>query len=226
MNILLVEDDEETASFICRGLREAGDAVTHLYDGRKGLLAATQAEYDTLVFDRLLPGMDGLDAVRVLRESHIETPIIMLTALAGIEDRVNGLEAGADDYLVKPFAFAELYARIRALCRRKPLLQEEHLLTVHDLTLDRTTQQVSRQGQLLELMPREYRILEYLMLNASQLVTRTMLLECVWGYNFDPKTSLVQTHVSRLRAKVDKPFDSDLIKTVRGSGYVLGSPDP
>ncbi|MEO0436373.1 MAG: response regulator transcription factor [Pseudomonadota bacterium] len=224
MNILLVEDDLETAEFICRGLRETGDAVKHVADGREGLLAATQVNYDTIVFDRMLPGMDGLDAVRVLRETHVDTPIIMLTALAGIEDRVNGLEAGADDYLVKPFAFAELYARIRALCRRKPLQNEEHQLIVHDLILDRTTQEVSRNGARLDLMPREYRILEYLMMNVGQLVTRTMLLEKVWGYNFDPKTSLVQTHVSRLRTKVDKPFKEELIRTVRGSGYLIDGP--
>ncbi|MEM6300637.1 MAG: response regulator transcription factor [Pseudomonadota bacterium] len=224
MNILLVEDDLETAEFICRGLRETGDAVKHVTDGREGLLAATQESYDTIVFDRMLPGMDGLDAVRVLRETHIDTPIIMLTALAGIDDRVNGLDAGADDYLVKPFAFAELYARIRALGRRKPLQNEEHQLIVHDLILDRTTQEVTREGARLDLMPREYRILEYLMMNVGQLVTRTMLLEKVWGYSFDPKTSLVQTHVSRLRSKVDKPYGQELIRTVRGSGYLIDGP--
>ena len=224
MNILLVEDDQETAEFICRGLQESGDAVTHLANGRAGLLAAPQSNFDTIVFDRLLPGMNGLDAVRVLRESHVDTPIIMLTALAGIDDRVAGLDAGADDYLVKPFAFAELSARIRALCRRKPLQSEEHQLLCHDLTLDRTTQEVARAGRRLDLMPREYRILEYLMMNTGQLVTRTMLLEKIWGYNFDPKTSLVQTHVSRLRAKVDKPFELELIRTVRGSGYILEAP--
>ncbi|MEM1188303.1 MAG: response regulator transcription factor [Pseudomonadota bacterium] len=224
MNILLVEDDEETAAFVTRGLRESGDAVTHCSDGRAGMLAATERSFDAIVFDRMLPGMDGLDAVRILRESSVDTPIIMLTALAGINDRVDGLEAGADDYLVKPFAFAELYARIRALSRRKPLVPETHELRVHDLQLDRTTQSVHRGDARLDLLPREYRILEYLMLNAGQLVTRTMLLEKVWGYNFDPKTSLVQTHVSRLRAKVDKPFSDELIRTVRGSGYMIDAP--
>ena len=224
MNILLVEDDAETATFITRGLRESGAAVTHVSDAPQGIVAATQHDYDTIIFDRMLPGMDGLDAVRVLRQSKIETPIIMLTALAGIDDRVDGLEAGADDYLVKPFAFAELYARIRALGRRQPMQQEELRLQIADLLLDRTTQQVTRGGQRIDLMPREYRILEFLMQHPGQLVTRTMLLEKVWGYNFDPKTSLVQTHVSRLRAKVDKPFEEELIRTVRGSGYIIDAP--
>lgn len=224
MNILLVEDDRETAGFICRGLRESGAAVTHVTDAAGGILAATQHAFDAIIFDRMLPGMDGVDAVRVLRQSKIDTPIIMLTALAGIDDRVDGLEAGADDYLVKPFAFAELYARIRALGRRQPMQTEELRLQLLDLVLDRATQQVTRSGQRLDLMPREYRILEYLMQNAGQLVTRTMLLEKVWGYSFDPKTSLVQTHVSRLRAKVDKPFATELIRTVRGAGYLIDAP--
>ncbi|MEL7045410.1 MAG: response regulator transcription factor, partial [Pseudomonadota bacterium] len=178
---------------------------------------------DLIVLDLMLPGEDGVSICRRLSREDAP-PIIMLTALAGINDRVDGLEAGADDYLVKPFAFAELYARIRALSRRKPLVQETHELRVHDLYLDRTTQAVTRGESRLDLLPREYRILEYLMLNAGQLVTRTMLLEQVWGYNFDPKTSLVQTHVSRLRAKVDKPFSEELIRTVRGSGYMIDAP--
>ena len=177
-----------------------------------------------IVFDRLLPGLDGLDAGRVLRQSGVTTPIIMLTALSGIDDRVDGLEAGADDYLVKPFAFSELHARIRALSRRQPLTEEVTRLQVGDLVMERTTQIATRDNHVLDLLPREYRILEYLMQNEGQLVTRTMLLEKIWGYKFDPKTSLVQTHLSRLRAKVDKPFDTELIRTVRGSGYVISAP--
>ncbi|MEL6386263.1 MAG: response regulator transcription factor [Pseudomonadota bacterium] len=224
MHILLVEDNQETAAFISRGLEEAGDAVTAATSAQEGLLAASAHTFDVIIFDRLLPGMDGLDAVRVLRQSGIVTPILMLTALDGIDDRVNGLEAGADDYLTKPFAFAELYARLRALARRQPLVEAETTrLTVGDLVLERTTQTVTRAGERLDLLPREYRILEYLMLNEGQLVTRTMLLERVWGYRFDPKTSLVQTHLSRLRAKVDRPFEIELIRTVRGAGYVLSA---
>ncbi|MEM9738522.1 MAG: response regulator transcription factor [Pseudomonadota bacterium] len=224
MKILLVEDNEETAAFITRGLLEAGHGVDHETSANKGLIAAAANPYDVIVFDRLLPGMDGLDAVRVLRQSGLTTPILLLTALSGIDDRVKGLEAGADDYLVKPFAFAELYARVRALARRQPLNEEPTRLEVADLVLERTTQKVMRAGQMLDLLPREYRILEFLMQNEGQLVTRTMLLETIWGYRFDPKTSLVQTHLSRLRAKVDRPFKTDLISTIRGAGYVIAAP--
>lgn len=225
MRILLVEDNEETVAFTSRGLEEAGDVVTVATSAQEGLLIAAAHAFDVIIFDRLLPGMDGLNAVRVLRQSGIDTPILMLTALDGIDDRVNGLEAGADDYLTKPFAFAELYARLRALARRQPLAEPETTrIVVGDLVMERTSQVVTRAGVQLELLPREYRILEYLMLNEGQLVTRTMLLEKVWGYRFDPKTSLVQTHLSRLRAKVDRPFDTELIRTVRGAGYVLSAP--
>ena len=224
VHILLVEDNQETTAFISRGLEESGDTVTVAGSAQEGLLSAAAHTFDVIIFDRLLPGMDGMDAVRVLRQSGIVTPILMLTALDGIDDRVNGLEAGADDYLTKPFAFAELYARLRALARRQPLVEAETTrLTVGDLVLERTSQTVTRAGERLDLLPREYRILEYLMLNEGQLVTRTMLLETVWGYRFDPKTSLVQTHLSRLRAKVDRPFETELIRTVRGAGYVLSA---
>ncbi|MEO1660294.1 MAG: response regulator transcription factor [Pseudomonadota bacterium] len=225
MRILLVEDNQETVAFTSRGLEEAGDVVTVATSAQEGLLMAAAHAFDVIIFDRLLPGMDGLDAVRVLRQSGIETPILVLTALDGIDDRVNGLEAGADDYLTKPFAFAELYARLRALTRRQPLTEAETTrIVVGDLVMERTNQVVTRAGMRLELLPREYRILEYLMLNEGQIVTRTMLLEKIWGYRFDPKTSLVQTHLSRLRAKVDRPFDTELIRTVRGAGYVLSAP--
>ena len=224
MRILLVEDNQETAAFISRGLEEAGDTVTTAETAQEGLLTAAAHSFDVIIFDRLLPGMDGLDAVRVLRRSGIVTPILMLTALDGIDDRVNGLEAGADDYLTKPFAFAELYARVRALARRQPLTDAGTTrIVIGDLVMDRTSQTVTRANERLDLLPREYKILEYLMLNEGNVVTRTMLLEKVWGYRFDPKTSLVQTHLSRLRAKVDRPFDTELIRTVRGAGYVLSA---
>lgn len=224
MQVLLVEDDEETAAFIERGLLEAGHSVTHDASANDGLISAAAKSFDVIVFDRLLPGMDGVDAVRVLRQSGVTTPILLLTALDGIDDRVKGLEAGADDYLVKPFAFAELYARLRALARRQPLVEETQRRQIADLVLERTTQLVTRAGQRLELLPREYRILDYLMAHEGQVVTRTMLLETIWGFQFDPKTSLVQTHVSRLRNKVDKPFAIELIHTVRGAGYVISAP--
>ena len=223
MNVLLIEDDADTAEFVGRGLRELGYTVAYCDNARDGILQASTADFDVIVFDRLLPGMDGMDAVRLLRGSKVETPVLMLTALDGIDDRVAGLEAGADDYMVKPFAFAELHARIRALSRRQPLAQSETQLSAGELTLDRTTREVTRDGVSLDLLPREYEILEILLSHQDQVVTRTMLLERVWGYTFDPKTSLVQTHVSRLRAKVDKPFPRELIQTVRGAGYMLSA---
>ncbi len=222
MHVLIVEDDLETGEFLTRGLKEAGETAEHVSSVDEALLLAPQRRFDAIIFDRLLPGMDGIDAVRVLRKANVETPIIMLTALSGIDDRVAGLEAGADDYMVKPFAFSELYARLQALLRRQPLSAEVTVLKVADLMLDRTTQVVTRAGETVELARREYKILELLMQNVGQVVTRTMLLERVWGYGFDPRTSIVQTHVSRLRAKVDKPYGAELIRTVRGSGYVIG----
>lgn len=225
MNILLVEDNQEVVAFVSRGLQEAGDAVSIATSAKQGLIDAAAHSFDVIIFDRLLPGMDGVDAVRVLRQSGVVTPILVLTALDGIDDRVTGLEAGADDYLTKPFAFAELYARLRALVRRQPMIDTDPTrLEVGELVLERPTQIVTRAGVKLDLLPREYKILEHLMMNEGQLVSRTMLLEKIWGYRFDPKTSLVQTHMSRLRAKVDKPFDSELIRTVRGAGYVIGEP--
>ncbi|REL26248.1 DNA-binding response regulator [Thalassotalea euphylliae] len=221
MKVLLVEDDKDTAGFILRGLRQAGESAHHETTGKAGIISATTSQVDVIIFDRLLPDMDGIDAIRVLRQAKILAPIIVLTALAETAERVAGLDAGADDYLVKPFAFSELYARLKALSRRQPLQPVNHQLTLGDLTLDRTSRKVSRNGQLITLLPREYQILEYLLLYPNQLITKTMLLEKVWGFSFDPKTSLVQTHVSRLRGKLDKPFAYDLIKTVRGSGYII-----
>ncbi|KZN64412.1 response regulator transcription factor [Pseudoalteromonas luteoviolacea] len=225
MKVLIVEDDFDTADFIKRGLAQNGDVAHHVGTAQQGMILATSEAFDVIIFDRLLPNMDGIDAVRILRGSNVATPIIMLTALSETVDRVSGLDAGADDYLVKPFDFSELYARLKALTRRQPLKQEALSLSIGDLVLERTARKVSRRGQILDLNPKEYQILEYLMMNPGQLVTKTMLLEKVWGFNFDPKTSLVQTHVSRLRNKVDKPFETELIKTIRGSGYILSDHD-
>ncbi|KNC66234.1 response regulator transcription factor [Pseudoalteromonas ardens] len=226
MHILLVEDDPDTAEFICAGLAQHNAQVQHCDNAERAMLSASAHAFDVIIFDRLLPNMDGLDAVRILRASKVTTPIIMLTALSDTADRVAGLEAGADDYLVKPFAFAELYARLKALARRQPLRADTLELVIGELRLNRTSRQVQRAGREIELMPKEYQILEYMMQHPEQLITKTMLLEQVWGFSFDPKTSLVQTHVSRLRNKLDKPFTFDMIKTIRGSGYLLtGSTD-
>ncbi|REL35014.1 response regulator transcription factor [Thalassotalea euphylliae] len=221
MRVLLVEDDIDTADFIVRGLSQSGEFTHHETTGKGGIISATTGDFDVIIFDRLLPDMDGVDAIRVLRQSKLLTPIIVLTALAETNERVAGLEAGADDYLVKPFAFSELHARLKALARRQPLQPVNQQLQLGDLIVDRTTRKVTRAGQTITLLPREYQILEYLLLNTDQLITKTMLLENVWGFSFDPKTSIVQTHVSRLRTKLDKPFAYDLIKTVRGSGYLI-----
>lgn len=224
MKILLIEDDDETATFIQRGLKEQGNLVDRAATGRDGMFLAGDGDYDVLIVDRLLPGMDGLNVVRLLRQAGVTTPVLFLSALSGLDDRIGGLDAGGDDYLVKPFAFAELLARLRALVRRPPLAANGNLLQVADLVLDRLSRRVERAGKGIELQPREFRLLEYLMEHQGEVVTRTMLLEHVWEYHFEPKTSVVETHMSRLRAKVDKPFDAELIRTVRGAGYVLSSP--
>jgi two-component system OmpR family response regulator len=221
LKVLLIEDDDETALFIARGLNERGDVVDRAATARDGLFLASDGQYDVLIVDRLLPGMDGLHVVRLLREAKVATPVLFLTALGGLDDRVKGLDAGGDDYLVKPFAFSELSARLRALHRRPPLNPPSAVLQIADLTLDRLSRRVERAGQSIDLQPREFRLLEYLMLHPGEVVTRTMLLEHVWDYHFEPKTSVVETHMSRLRAKIDKPFAAELIRTVRGSGYVI-----
>lgn len=224
MKVLLIEDDDETAEFIIRGLRERGDLVERASTGRDGMFLAGDGDYDVLVVDRLLPGIDGLNVVRMLREAEVATPVLFLSALSGLDDRISGLDAGGDDYLVKPFAFSELLARLRALVRRPPMTAASNVLQVADLVLDRLARRVERGGSSIDLQPREFRLLEYLMEHAGEVVTRTMLLEHVWEYHFEPKTSVVETHMSRLRAKVDKPFGNELIKTVRGAGYVLSPP--
>jgi two-component system OmpR family response regulator len=225
MKILLVEDDAETAEFIKRGLTEAGHTVDHAADGRDGLFLASDGSYDVLVVDRMLPKLDGLGMVRALRAADVRTPALFLTARAGVGDRVEGLEAGADDYLGKPFAFAELLARLNALARRPPLTQAATVLKVGDLEMDLLKRSVTRGGQRIELQPREFRLLEYLMQRAGQVVTRTMLLEGVWDFHFDPKTSVVETHISRLRAKLDREGAPPLIHTMRGAGYCIRAPD-
>lgn len=221
MKILVVEDDAETAAYIIRGLREAGHVVDHAPDGQEGLFLATGGGHDVMVVDRMLPKLDGLSLVRALRAAGNSTPAIFLTARAGVGDRIEGLDAGGDDYLTKPFAFAELLARINALARRPPLQQETTVLRAGGLEMDLLKRTVQRAGKRIELQPREFRLLEFLMRRAGQVVTRTMLLEGVWDFHFDPKTSVVETHISRLRAKVDKGFDRELIHTVRGAGYVI-----
>ena len=221
MRILLVEDDAETAAYVRRGLAEAGHTVDHAADGQDGLFLASGGGHDVLVVDRMLPKLDGLALVRALRAAGVTAPAIFLTARAGVGDRVEGLDAGGDDYLAKPFAFAELLARINALARRPRLQQETTLLRVGDLEMDLLRHTVTRAGQRIPLQPREWRLLEFLMRRKGEVATRTMLLEAVWDFHFDPMTSVVETHVSRLRAKIDKGFDRPLIHTVRGAGYVV-----
>jgi two-component system, OmpR family, response regulator len=221
MRILLIEDDRQTAAYIAKGLTEEGHIVDSLSDGRDGLVHATAEPYDLVIVDRMLPGLDGLALVKTLRAAGSKVPILMLTSMGGIDDRVDGLEAGADDYMVKPFAFSELQARVNALARRPPMRTEEAVLKAGDLEMDLITRAVKRAGQAIDLQPREFRLLEVLLRNKGRIVTRTMLLERVWDFHFDPKTSVVETHISRLRAKVDKPFESELIQTVRGTGYTI-----
>jgi two-component system OmpR family response regulator len=225
MKLLVVEDDRETGAYLKRGLSEAGHTVDLAESGREGLFLAAGEAYDVVVLDRMLPQTDGMTVLRTLRASGVRTPVLLLTALGGIDDRVEGLEAGADDYLVKPFAMAELLARINALARRPPTQDIPAVLQVADLRLDRLTRSVTRGGARVELQPREFQLLEYLMRNAGRVVTRTMLLESVWDFHFDPRTNIVETHMSRLRAKIDRGRANELIHTVRGAGYCLREPD-
>jgi two-component system OmpR family response regulator len=224
MKLLVVEDDKEAGGYVKRALSQAGHSVDHVVDGRDGLLLAAAEPYDVIVLDRMLPRMDGLGIVRTIRASGVKTPVLLLTALGGIDDRVEGLDAGADDYLVKPFAIAELMARVNALARRPPPQDAPTALQVADLRLDRLQRTVTRGGARIELQPREFQLLEYLMRHAGRVVTRTMLLESVWDYHFDPKTNIVETHMSRLRSKIDRGRPHELIHTVRGAGYCLREP--
>lgn len=225
MKLLLVEDDKEAAAYLKRALSEAGHTLDYAATGREGLMLAVGETYDVIVLDRMLPQVDGLTILRTMRASDVKTPVLLLTALGGIDDRVEGLEAGGDDYLVKPFAFAELLARVNALARRPPPQDVQTAMQVADLTLNILKRTVMRDGVRIELQPREFQLLEYLMRHAGKVVTRTMLLESVWDFHFDPKTNIVETHMSRLRAKVDRGHRVELIHTVRGAGYCLREPD-
>ncbi len=224
MRILVIEDDIETAHYIAKGLKEHGHAVDQATDGKDGLFMALENDYDVLILDRMLPALDGLSVLKTLRSSDRHTPVIILSALGEVDDRVQGLKAGGDDYLVKPFAFSELLARIEALLRRGESKPDTSLLKVADLELDRLTHTVKRAGKTIDLQPREYLILEFLLQHAGQIVTRTMLLESVWDYHFDPQTNIIDVHISRLRNKIDKGFTSPLLQTVRGAGYCLREP--
>ena len=225
MRVLVVEDDREIAHFVARGLREAGHAAEIASDGEAGLDLARAGGFDILIVDRMLPERDGLSIIQTLRAEGNRTPVLILSALGEVNDRVKGLKAGGDDYLTKPFALAELLARIEALARRLAPEEAATRYTVGDLVLDRLTHKVSRGGEAIPLQPREFRLLEYLMRNAGQVVTRTMLLENVWDYHFDPQTNVIDVHVSRLRAKIDKTFDRPLLQTVRGAGYMIRDGD-
>jgi len=225
VKILLVEDDKQTADYIAKGLREHGHVVDHADNGRDGLYLATgEKYYEVLIVDRMLPAMDGLSLIKAARTSGVRTPVLFLTTMGGVDDRVAGLEAGGDDYLVKPFAFAELLARVGALARRPPIMAATSL-AVGDLEMDLLARTVTRAGKRLDLLAQEFKILEYLLRHAGEVVTRTMLLEKVWDFHFDPKTNIVETHISRLRSKIDKGFDKPLLHTVRGAGYVIRAPD-
>ena len=223
MRALLVEDDATIAEFVVRGLREAGFAVEHAADGDAGLTAATGQPYDVAIVDLMLPKRDGLSLIEELRRRAVTTPVLILSARRSVDDRVRGLQTGGDDYLTKPFAFAELLARVQALVRRASRVPEATTLTVEDLTLDLLSRKVTRTGKPIDLRPREFALLEYLMRNAGKVVSKTMILSHVWEYNFDPQTNIVDVLVSRLREKIDRPFEKKLLQTVRGVGYVLRS---
>jgi two-component system OmpR family response regulator len=225
LRILLIEDDPEAARYVSRSLREAGHVTDTADNGPDGLALATNEPYDLLVIDRMLPAMDGLSVIVNLRDLGNNTPVLILSALGDLEDRVTGLRAGGDDYLPKPFAFEELLARVEALGRRAHQSAVATQFKVADLEMDVLTRQVRRDGRLINLQPREFRLLEYLMRHNSQVVTRTMLLENVWDYHFDPQTNVIDVHVSRLRSKIDREFPTQLLHTIRGAGYMLREPD-
>ncbi|MGC9270300.1 response regulator transcription factor [Acidiphilium sp.] len=227
MRILIVEDDKDVAGFVVKGLREAGHTVEHADNGRDGLFMAASENFDAIILDRMLPGgIDGLRLLETLRAQDNATPVMFLSALGQVDDRVKGLKAGGDDYLTKPFAFAELLARVEAMSRRGKGEGPTTRLLVGDLEMDLLSRGVKRAGHKVDLQPREFRLLEYLMRHAGQVVTRTMLLEGVWDYHFDPQTNVIDVHISRLRQKIDKPFDAPLLHTVRNAGYMLRVEEP
>lgn len=221
MKILVIEDDLDAASYMLKAFREAGIAADHASDGESGLFMGSENAYDAMVIDRMLPRRDGLSVIGELRKRGVNTPVLILSALGQVDDRVTGLRAGGDDYLPKPYAFSELLARIEVLARRKGAPEQDMVYRVGDLELDRLSHEVRRAGKEILLQPREFRLLEYLMKNAGQVVTRTMLLENVWDYHFDPQTNVIDVHVSRLRSKIEKDFDKPLLKTIRGAGYMI-----
>ncbi|MGY6283911.1 winged helix-turn-helix domain-containing protein [Methylorubrum extorquens] len=229
MRLLIIEDDREAAAYLVKAFREAGHAVDYAGDGLDGYALAREGDYDVLIVDRMLPKLDGLSLVRSLREQAIATPVLILSALGQVDDRVKGLRAGGDDYLPKPYAFSELLARTEVLARRRTAATGQSEATAYrvgDLELDRLSHRVTRAGREIVLQPREFRLLEYLMRHAGQVVTRTMLLEHVWDYHFDPQTNVIDVHVSRLRAKIDRGFEHPMIHTVRGAGYVIRADEP
>ncbi|QAY97415.1 DNA-binding response regulator [Methylovirgula ligni] len=222
MRILIIEDDSEAANYLVKALRESGHVADHAADGLEGYEKARDSTYDVLIVDRMLPKLDGLSLIGGLRAQKVETPVLILSALGQVDDRVKGLRAGGDDYLTKPYAFSELLARIEVLSRRKLSgASEETIYRVGGLELDRLSHKLTRNGKEIVLQPREFRLLEYLMKHAGQVVTRTMLLENVWDYHFDPQTNVIDVHISRLRAKIDKGFEPQLLQTIRGAGYMI-----
>ena len=225
VKVLVIEDDPHVAGFLVKALREAGASVDHAADGKEGLFLASAAPHDVMVVDRMLPRRDGLSVIGELRRKNVNTPVLILSALGQVDDRVTGLRAGGDDYLPKPYAFTELLARVEVLGRRKGAPEQDMVYRVGDLELDRLSHTARRAGKDLMLQPREFRLLEYLMKNAGQVVTRTMLLEHVWDYHFDPQTNVIDVHISRLRSKIEKPDGAPLLKTIRGAGYMIKEGD-
>ena len=221
MRILVIEDDRDAASWLMKGLTESGHVADHAANGEDGLAMALEALHDILIVDRMLPKLDGLSIIRTLRAKGITTPVLILSALSDVDERVKGLRAGGDDYLAKPYAFSELLARVEGLGRRNASGPQETKLKAVDLEIDLLTRVVTRSGQIIPLQPREFKLLEFLMRNAGHIVTRTMLLENVWDYHFDPQTNVIDVHVSRLRSKIDKGFGRPLLQTVRGAGYMI-----
>lgn len=229
MQVLVIEDDRDAAGYMAKGLKESGHNVDVVHNGKEGLLLAAGGKYDVLVVDRMLPELDGLSLVKTLRATGNQTPVLFLSALGDVDERVKGLRSGGDDYLAKPYAFSELLARLESLGRRKssavPPSGPETVLRYQDLTMDLLARRVERAGRPIELQPREFRLLEVLLRHAGQVMTRTMLLEKVWDYRFDPQTNVIDVHISRLRQKIDRGFPQPLIHTVRGAGYSLRAPD-
>jgi two-component system, OmpR family, response regulator len=221
MRLLIVEDDRDAAEYLIKAFREVGHVADHASEGEEGLALALEGQYEVLVVDRMLPKLDGLSLIAALRSKAIETPVLILSALGQVDDRIKGLRAGGDDYLPKPYSFAELLARVEVLSRRRGGRGQETVYRVGDLELDRLSHRVTRGDEEITLQPREFRLLEYLMKHAGQVVTRTMLLENVWDYHFDPQTNVIDVHISRLRSKIDKGFAQPLLHTVRGAGYMI-----